>query len=213
MLLQSRKLISEGNFDGALKANEKVMSLFMKEPPGDQAVYNMGLIYAHDMNQGKDYNKSLMYFEKLSEEYPQSPLAVEAATWADLLKKRLMLQAMIEKESVRSSAEEYFLRGMNMLSSGDYQGSQKENKKVLSLYNTAPPADQALFNIGLIYAHYGNPDKDYLESIQYFEKLIQKYPGSPLVEQAKIWLNVLNIIEKVKQVDIEIDKKKRELTR
>jgi outer membrane protein assembly factor BamD (BamD/ComL family) len=100
-----------------------------------------------------------------------------------------------------------------MLSRGDYQGALKENKKVLSLNNSSSPADQALFNIGLIYAHYGNPDKDYLESIHYFEKLIQKHPESPLVEQAKIWVNVLNIIEKVKQVDIEIDKKKRELTR
>lgn len=200
ILLQNQKLISEGNFDGALKENERVMSLFIKEPPGDQAIYNMGLIYAHHMNPGKDFSKSLMYFEKLIAEQPLSPLAEQAKIWVGLLKKIIM-------------EEEYFLRSTKMLSKGDYQGALKENRKILSLYNTAPPADQALFNIGLIYAHYGNPDKDYLESIQYLEKLIQKYPGSPLTEQAKIWLNVLNIMEKAKQVDIEIDKKKRELTR
>jgi outer membrane protein assembly factor BamD (BamD/ComL family) len=200
MLLESRKLISEGNFDGALKENERVMSFYIKEPPGDQAMYNMGLIYAHYMNPGRDLDKSLMYFEKVIDEHPQSPLAEQAKIWVGLLKKISM-------------DEEYFSRSSKMLSRGDYQGALKENRKVLSLYNTASPGDQALFNIGLVYAHYGNPDKDYLEAIQYFEKLIQKYPGSPLVEQAKIWVNVLNIIEKVKQVDIEIDKKKKELTR
>ncbi|RJR15598.1 MAG: hypothetical protein C4581_11870 [Nitrospiraceae bacterium] len=200
MLLQSRILMSEGNFHGAVKENEKVMTMFKKVPPGDQAIYNIGLIYAHYMNPGKDLNKSMRYFEKLIEEQPQSPLAEEAKIWAGLLKKIVM-------------EEEHFLRVSRMLSKGDYQGALKENRKVLSLYNTAPPSDQALFNIGLVYAHYGNPDKDYKESGRYFEQLIQKYPGSPLAEQARIWLNVLNIIEKAKQVDIEIDKKKKELTR
>jgi len=200
MLLQSRTLISEGNFDGALKENEKVLSLFMKEPPGDQAIYNMGLIYAHHLNPGKDFRKSMLYFEKLIEEQPHSPLAEEANIWVGLLKKISM-------------DDEYFLRSTRLLSKGDYQGALKENRKILSFFNTEPPSDQALFNIALIYAHYGNPDKDYKESGRYFEQLIQKHPGSPLAEQAKIWLNVLNIIEKAKQVDIEIDKKKRELTR
>ncbi len=224
MLLQSQKLISEGNFEGALKENEHIMSLFTKEPPGDQAIYNMGLIYAHYTNPGQDFNKSLIYFEKLIEEYPQSPLTEQARIWAGLL-RRLSAELLKEPSLVvlkepsmvvlkePSLEQEYFDRSSKMLSRGDYQGSMKENRKVLSIYNTAPPADQALFNLGLIYAHYDNPDKDYLESIQYLEKLIQKYPGSPLVEQAKIWINVLNIIEKAKQVDIEIDKKKRELTR
>ena len=199
-LLHSQKLVEEGNFDGALKENEKVISLFKKEPPGDQAIYNMGLIYAHYNNPGKDFNKSLMYFEKLIEEYPESPLAVQAKIWVELLKKITL-------------EDEYLVRSARMLTSGDYQGSLKENRKVLSLNNTAPPADQALFNIGLIYAHYGNPDKDYREAALYFGKLIQKYPESPLAEQAKIWINTLNIIEKAKQVDIEIDKKKKEMTR
>jgi len=232
VLLQGQKLISGGDFEGALIENERVMSLFTKEPPGDQALYNMGLIYAHYMNPDKDFNKSKMYFEKLIEEFPQSELAGQAQIWARLIKE--LSEALIKEPSealTQESSEaltqepsealikepsieqEYFLRSSKMLSKGDYQGSLKENKKVLSLYNTAPPVDQALFNIGLIYAHFGNPDKDYLEAIQYLEKLIQKYPESPLVEQAKIWVNVLNIIEKAKQVDIEIDKKKKELTR
>ncbi|MCK5188064.1 MAG: SPOR domain-containing protein, partial [Deltaproteobacteria bacterium] len=39
------------------------------------------------------------------------------------------------------------------------------------------------------------------------------YPQSTLVEEAKIWVATLEIIEQEKQVDIEIEKKKKELER
>jgi hypothetical protein len=37
------------------------------------------------------------------------------------------------------------------------------------------------------------------------------FPRSPLVEEAKIWVSVLHAFEKAKQVDIEIEEKKKEL--
>jgi hypothetical protein len=50
--------------------------------------------------------------------------------------------------------------------------------------------------------------------------MMQYYPKSPLVEQAKIWVEMLQenerlnqIIEKSKQVDIEIEQKKREISK
>ena len=76
---------------------------------------------------------------------------------------------------------------------------------------------EALFNMGLIYAHSGNPKKDFEKSIEFFKKLIKDYPESPLIEQSKIWVEVLQkneelnqVIQKLKQVDIEIEEKKRE---
>jgi len=48
-------------------------------------------------------------------------------------------------------------------------------------------------------------------------QLIKDYPESPLVEQSKIWVKVLQkneelnqVIQKLKQVDIEIEERKRE---
>jgi hypothetical protein len=76
-----------------------------------------------------------------------------------------------------------------------------------------PPGDEAIFNMGLIYAHYGNPKKDNEKSIFFFRKLLNEHPKSPLVEQAKIWIGVLNVIEKSKQVDLEIEEMKKELSR
>ena len=40
-----------------------------------------------------------------------------------------------------------------------------ENQKVLSMATYRPPGDEALFNMGLIYAHSGNPKKDFEKSI------------------------------------------------
>ncbi len=114
----------------------------------------------------------------------------------------------IEKEN---ETRAHLLKGQKHLSDGNYGKSLNEYGKALSLSGKGPPGDEALFNMGLVSAHYGNPEKDYKESLGFFKKLIKDYPLSPLVEQAKIWISVLEIIEKTKQVDIEIEKKKKKL--
>lgn len=109
----------------------------------------------------------------------------------------------------KRSANDHLIRSQQLLARGDYEKALKENQKVLSLSAKRPPGDVALFNMGLIYAHDGNPKKDYKKSLSFFTKLIKEFPQSPLVEQAKIWVSVLDVIEKSKQVDIEIEKKKK----
>ncbi|MBI4490212.1 MAG: tetratricopeptide repeat protein [Deltaproteobacteria bacterium] len=108
------------------------------------------------------------------------------------------------------------MRGQNLLAQGDYEGSLKENQKALSLSADQAPGDEAVFNMGLIYAHSANSKKDYRKALSFFSRLIKDYPKSPLLEQAKIWVGVLQanerltqLIEKSKQVDIEIEEKKR----
>ncbi|MBI2987003.1 MAG: tetratricopeptide repeat protein [Deltaproteobacteria bacterium] len=108
------------------------------------------------------------------------------------------------------------LRGQKLLAQGDYEGSLKENQKVLSLTPDGPLAAEAVFNMGLVYAHAGNPKRDYRKAMALFRKLISEYPQSPLVEQAKAWVGVLQVnerlnqmLDKSKQVDIEIEEMKR----
>lgn len=117
-------------------------------------------------------------------------------------------------------ARGYLIHSDELLAQGDYEGSLMENQKVLSLGLEGPPVDSALFNIGLLHAHFGNPKKDYQKSLASFRKLIKEHPQSPLVEQAKIWVGVLEaneklseVIRKSKQVDIEIEEKKRDQQR
>jgi tetratricopeptide (TPR) repeat protein len=122
-----------------------------------------------------------------------------------------------DRTKEQKKADEYLLRGKRLLAQGDYEGSLRENQKTLSLSANRPPGDEALFNMGLIYAHSGNPKKDLGRSVDFFKRLLKDYPQSPFVEQAKIWIGVLQenekliqMLEKSKEVDIQIEEKKRE---
>lgn len=103
------------------------------------------------------------------------------------------------------------LQSRELLSKGDYKGALIKIQDILS-FPRHINKDEALFQAGLIFAHYMNPDKDFKKSRDYFTKLIIEHPKSRLVEQAKIWVGMLDLIEKAKQVDIDIEKKRKELT-
>ena len=83
--------------------------------------------------------------------------------------------------------KDHLLRSQRLIDRGDFEGALEENQKVLSSYVNRPPGDEALFNMGLIYAHYGNPQKDYKKAFSFFWRLIKEFPQSPLYEEAKIW--------------------------
>jgi len=135
--------------------------------------------------------------------------------------------AILKEMKAKRETHEYLTMAQKLLDQGDYEGSLKENQKVLSLYGNGPPGDEALFNMGLIYAHYEYPKRDYKKSLDLFKRLLKVFPQSPLIGQAKIWIGLLqenerlNIeieelkktIKKSKQVDIEIDEKKKELSK
>jgi tetratricopeptide (TPR) repeat protein len=117
-------------------------------------------------------------------------------------------------ESKEQALCRHLLNGQESFLKGDYQEALRENERVLSLADKkASGGDKALFTMGLVYVHYDNPERDYRKSMECFTKLVEEYPQSPLVEQAKIWMNILDIIEKEKQVDFEIEQKKKDLER
>jgi outer membrane protein assembly factor BamD (BamD/ComL family) len=206
--MRSQQLLAKGDYKGALVENQAVLSEFGKDRLADEALFNMGLIYAHYGNPEKDYNRSLDYFRKVVDEYPQSHLLEQARIWSGVLRD---LEKLKTDELV--IINERILRSRQMLAQGNYRESLKEIQNILSEPSGSAYADRALFYAGLIYAHYGNPDKDYKRSIAYFEQLIKEYPQSYLLEQARIMISLLNVIEKAKQVDIEIEKKRKEMTR
>ena len=240
-LIRGQTLLAKGNYEGALIENQKVVSLSTHLSPEDEAFFNMGLIYAHFGNPRKDYRKSLHFFLKILNDYPGSPLVEQAKIWMGVLQENEKSNQIIEKSKQtieqtkqmieklerlkrpgpvvedRGEVREHLLRGQKLLTQGDYEGSIAENQKVLALSAHRPPEDEALFFTGLIYAHVDNSKKDYGKSLDYFKRMIKDYPKSPLSEQARIWIGVLQeneklnqIIEKSKQVDIEIEEMKRE---
>jgi outer membrane protein assembly factor BamD (BamD/ComL family) len=205
-LLRSQELLAKGDYKGALEENQKILLEYPNKPPGDEALFNTGLIYASS----QDYKKSLDSFKRLIRDFPQSPRLEEAKIWTEVLNSIEEIKTRIE---ALRSVPEYLLRSQKLLVKGDYEGALEENQKILSKYPNKPPGDEALFNTGLIYAHSKNPQKDYQKSILFFNKLVEGFPRSPLAEQAKIWIGVLQVIEKSKQIDIEIEEMKKELSK
>ncbi len=100
---------------------------------------------------------------------------------------------------------------VGFISRGDFEGAMKVNHDVLADSPKTAPGDEALMNLGLISAHYANPKKDYRKAMSFFMRIEREFPQSPLVEEARIWVSVLQAFEKAKQVDIEIEEKKKVL--
>ena len=248
-LLRGQKCLAQGDFDGSLNETQKALALSPNQPPADDALYTLGLVYAHFGNVKKDYARSLGFFEQLMREFPTSPFAQEAKIWANVLQenkdhaqiienlklateklketidrlekaeKSKPIEVRVEERKIeeRKGVRESLLRGQRSLAQGDFEASLSQMEKALSLSPGTPLEDEALYTLGLMYAHFGNPKKDYRRSLEFFKRLLKDHPKSPWVEQAKIWIAVIEeneklnqVIEKSKQVDLEIEQKKRE---
>jgi outer membrane protein assembly factor BamD len=104
------------------------------------------------------------YFSELLESYPQSPLRAEA------------------KLGVGDS----YLGENN---TGAYVYAQNEYREFLAFYPTNPRADYAQFQLGMV--HYNqmlNPQRDQSETkeaIREFQTFIERYPNSPLINDAR----------------------------
>jgi TolA-binding protein len=102
---------------------------------------------------------------------------------------------------------------LDLYARGDFDAGLKANQAILAQSERKPPGDQALFNIGLIYASDNYPKKDYKKSLAIFHRVIREYPLSQLTPQAKTWIGVLAVIERSKEADVEVEQTKRKLAR
>ncbi len=121
------------------------------------------------------------------------------------------LKESIKREVCPRSSTHEFLHTLR--TAGDFENALKKCQETLSKSPKNAPGDEALFDMGLVYAHPGNPKKDYKKSVDYFKRLIKEFPRSPLIEEAKMWVGVLEDIDKAMKVDIEIEEKKKELSK
>jgi len=106
---------------------------------------------------------------------------------------------MMSTRMVDASGEEaraHLVLGRKFFAEGNFTSALNENEKVLSLAGRDTPIDEALFTIGLIHAHFDNLAKDYGKSLTALRKLINDYPGSPLAQQAKVIVGLIQDSDK-----------------
>jgi hypothetical protein len=118
-----------------------------------------------------------------------------------------------DSEELRDS----LLRAQKLFARKDYNGSLKEYERVLLMAGGRTPADAAYFNLGLIHVDPHNPKKDTQKAVESFTAVVAGYPQSPLADQARIWVAVLDDSDKTKQ-ELEnskqaIEKSRQEIER
>lgn len=115
----------------------------------------------------------------------------------------------------RWELREALTQGRQLLARGDFDGSLEAFKNVIVIAKDQPPADSANYYIGVLYAHQQNPRKDRQKAVSSFERVVTRYPESPLVEPAKAWIGALNEIDATKQeierTKLEVEKSKQEI--
>jgi tetratricopeptide (TPR) repeat protein len=106
-----------------------------------------------------------------------------------------LLRDWREQRQIRDSMHQ----GHSLFVYGDYDRAFAKYREALVLAGDHHPGDTAVYNIGLIYAHPSNPRRDNDKAIEAFSKVISDYAQSPLAEQAKIWVDLLQQLEISKQ--------------
>jgi len=101
------------------------------------------------------------------------------------------------------------LQGQKLLEEGmaemvdrQYEASMAKSVTVLNNFPNSL-ADQALFQIGLLYAHPENPNQNYQLSLGAFNKILNEFSESRLRPQAQLWiLFIEDAIDKKREIGI-----------
>lgn len=110
-LRKGQQLLAMGQYDSSIKEYLKVLSIAPNGPPGDEAIFAIGLIYAYSKYQKKDPGKAVSSLTKIIKEYPHSNWAGHAKILLDLVQenerlKRISAEATHENEKLKNMIEQ-----------------------------------------------------------------------------------------------------------
>ena len=104
-------------------------------------------------------------------------------------------------------AKKTFAEANDLFHQGSYTASLEKYSGIVDKYPAT--ADRALFEMGIIYAHPRNEQKDYRKSLECFQKLIKDFPESVYRQNSEMMIfNITNVALKdttiaAQQVQIE----------
>jgi murein L,D-transpeptidase YafK len=92
-------------------------------------------------------------------------------------------------------SRETFIEANDYFSQGNYTASLGKYQQIIEKFPTA--GDRVLFEMGIIYSHPGNEQKDYQKSLECFKKIITDYPASVYRKDSEVMtFNIENVIAK-----------------
>jgi tetratricopeptide (TPR) repeat protein len=92
-------------------------------------------------------------------------------------------------------AKTTFAEANDLFHQGSYAASLDKYSEITEIYPAK--ADRALFEMGIIYAHPRNEQKNYQKSLDCFQKLIKEYPRSEYRQNSEMMMfNIRNVVLK-----------------
>jgi hypothetical protein len=101
-----------------------------------------------------------------------------------------------------------------VMESGNYAEFLAENERALTGCDGGTGCDVVLFNLGFTYAYFQSPYRDPAKALQYFSELSKTYPQSPWAFQGKAWTALLseNLVLEEKGRELQGNLRSREAT-
>jgi tetratricopeptide (TPR) repeat protein len=87
-------------------------------------------------------------------------------------------------------AKSTFEEANDLFSQGKYKASLDKYEEIIEKYPTT--GERVLFEMGTIYAHPKNEQKDYQKSLECFQKLIKDYPASEYRQNSEMMIFYIN---------------------
>jgi hypothetical protein len=104
--------------------------------------------------------------------------------------------------SKKLQGQQLLEESMEQMVRRQYKASMAKNLTVLNNFPNSL-ADQALFQIGLLYANPENPDQNYEKSLGSFNKIINDRSESRIRQQAQLWVMFIrDVIDKERKIGI-----------
>lgn len=125
-LEKGENLVIKREHKKALIEYEKVLRLFPKVSPGDKALFHMGLIWLHPDNPQRDYEKSLISFQRVIHDFSKTRFREKAKVLSYAVAELIRSENDIKK--LKESAD--FLQNRLRKELEKLKGQLKELKEI-----------------------------------------------------------------------------------
>lgn len=91
----------------------------------------------------------------------------------------------------RHQAGQWLARAEETVRAGRYQEAEDTYQRLLEGHPSAPPADRARFGLARLHTLPENPNRDYQQAYQHFDRLLREFPDSQWADEARAWRELL----------------------
>ena len=188
-LKEAKDLMGMGDYSASEKKALGVMTAF-PQALGDEALFQMGLLYTLPKNPNADYEKSRAFFEKLVTLYPDSSRKEESVAWL------FALNRIVDNEKETFELQ----KNLRLLE----QTSEARGKKLKQLQGLLETREKG-------FAEHRDTVSQMQEELEAREKEIAKYQDAVSRLQDLV-TEYESQLAKFKNIDLTIEQKKRVTT-